>query len=77
MPCDGQLLVADGGDGIRITDEREDRLADVADDAVREDWLVLAGLVDAERPGAGDVGRGDRAEDARTARLARRRAHRS
>ena len=56
-PADRQLVVPDPGEDARVADQRDDRLAGVADHALREHRLVLAGLVDPVAIGAGHVGR--------------------
>ena len=53
------------GDDARVADERDDRLARIADEPVGEHRLVLAGLVDAVAVGARDVGGGQDAHEAR------------
>ena len=60
-----------------VADEREHRLTAMADEALGERRLVLAGRVDAVAVLAGDVGGGEHVDEARVAARKRRRGHRS
>ena len=67
LPLDRQLVVGDGGHGRGVADERQHGLAAVADVALGEDRLVLAGRVDPEPVVARDVVGGQDADEARVA----------
>ena len=59
FPLDGKPIVGQPGEGVRVADQREHRLAAVAHDAGREHRLILDLRVDAEPVDARDVGGGE------------------
>ena len=71
LPTDGKPIVGEPGEGVRVADQREHRLAAVAHDAGREHRLILDLRVDAEPVDARDVGGGEDAGESRMALVQR------